>query len=217
MAPLVAVVTPVYNGGRYLAETLASVQAQTYPRLIHVLLDNASTDATPELIEQARGGRVPILARRNCKILPAGHNWDAAVRITPTDPEYCRVLCADDLMSPDAIAKIVAVGSKDPGIGLIDCLIGMGGTPTQPGRIEASRLPIDRDVFDGRWAVKGYLIGNLDLGMAIMDGSVWSEPNGGGGARNLPARGAKASFSTFACVARQGAKQGPVRASLSCS
>ena len=67
MAPLVAVVTPVYNGGRYLAETLASVQAQTYPRLIHVVLDNASTDATPELIEQAHGGRVPILARRNPK------------------------------------------------------------------------------------------------------------------------------------------------------
>ena len=79
--------------------------------------------------------------------------------MAPTDAEYFRVLCADDLMSPDAIEKMVAVGSKDPRIGLVGCLIGMGGTSTQPERVEARGLPTDRDIFDGRWAVKGYLIG----------------------------------------------------------
>ncbi len=36
--PLVAIVTPVYNGNPWLVRTLASVQAQTYPNLVHVVL-----------------------------------------------------------------------------------------------------------------------------------------------------------------------------------
>src|SRR5262245_40101517 len=157
-APLVDVVTPVYNGAPYLAETLANVQAQTYPNLVHVILDNASTDRTPELVQQAQGGRVPILWQRNHTTIPAAKNWDAAVRMTPTNAEYFRILCADDLMASDAIEKMVAVAALDPQAGLIGCLIGMGGTPTHPARIEARGLPADRQMFAGRWSVKGYLI-----------------------------------------------------------
>jgi GT2 family glycosyltransferase len=157
-APLVAVVTPVYNGARFLAETLANVQAQTYPNLVHVILDNASTDKTPEIIAQAQGGRVPILCQRNSKTISAAQNWDAAVRMTPTNAEYFRILCADDLMAANAIEKTVAVAALDPQIGSVGCLIGMGGTPTHPARIEARGLPKDRQVFAGHWSVKGYLI-----------------------------------------------------------
>ena len=39
--PLVAIATPVYNGAEYLADTMACVQAQTYPNLVHCVLDNA--------------------------------------------------------------------------------------------------------------------------------------------------------------------------------
>ena len=59
--PLVAILTPVYNWASFLAETMACVQAQTYPNLVHIVLDNASTDATPEIINRYSGGRVPIL------------------------------------------------------------------------------------------------------------------------------------------------------------
>jgi GT2 family glycosyltransferase len=156
--PLVAVVTPVYNGARYLAETLANVQAQTYPNLVHVILDNASTDKTPELIQQAQGGRVPILWQRNRETISAAQNWEAAVRMTPTNAEYFRILCADDLMASDAIEKMVAVAALDSQVGLVGCLIGMGGTPMQPARIEAQGLPKDRCLFAGHWTVKGYLI-----------------------------------------------------------
>ena len=64
-APLVAIVTPVYNGEQYLAEAMESVQAQTYPNLVHVILDNASTDRTAEIIESFRGRKVPLLVGRN--------------------------------------------------------------------------------------------------------------------------------------------------------
>src|ERR1700731_169502 len=49
--PLVAITTPVYNGERYLGETMACVQAQTYPNLVHLVVDNASTDRSAEIID----------------------------------------------------------------------------------------------------------------------------------------------------------------------
>lgn len=54
-APLVTVVTPSYNYGRYLAACLASVRAQTHPRIEHLVLDACSNDATPEVLSSFAG------------------------------------------------------------------------------------------------------------------------------------------------------------------
>lgn len=53
--PLVSVVTPVLNGARYLEATLASIRAQSHPRLEHVLVDGGSTDGTVDLLRRATG------------------------------------------------------------------------------------------------------------------------------------------------------------------
>lgn len=163
-APLVAIVTPVYNGEAYLTETINSVQAQTYPNLVHVILDNASTDNTPKIIANAIGrqkehDRVRILNFRNEELLPVAQNWEKAVRLSPTQSSYFRVLCADDLMPPEAISKMVEVAEANAAVGLVGCLIGMGGTPERPDRIEAQGLPKDRNIFRGPWTIKGYLTG----------------------------------------------------------
>lgn len=57
MRPLVSIVTPVLNGARFLPECLASVRAQNYPRLEHVVVDGGSTDGTLELLAAAPGIR----------------------------------------------------------------------------------------------------------------------------------------------------------------
>ena len=81
--PLVAVLTPVYNGAKYLAETMACVQAQTYPNLVHIVLDNASTDATPEIISRYLNLRVPVVTKRNSTLLPQRENYNATVALAP--------------------------------------------------------------------------------------------------------------------------------------
>jgi glycosyltransferase involved in cell wall biosynthesis len=129
IVPLVAIVTPVYNGASYLAETMACVQAQSYPNLIHIVLDNASTDATPEIINRYSGGRVPVVTRRNRETIPLRDNWETAVRMTPREADYFLVLCADDLISEDAIEKLVGVAESDPAIGVTGCLWTMGTDP----------------------------------------------------------------------------------------
>ena len=47
--PLVSVLTPVYNGEKYLAECIESVLAQTYQNWEYVIVNNCSTDRTLEI------------------------------------------------------------------------------------------------------------------------------------------------------------------------
>ena len=49
--PLVSVVTPVYNGGKFLRECIESVLSQTYQNFEYIILNNSSTDDTLEIAE----------------------------------------------------------------------------------------------------------------------------------------------------------------------
>lgn len=148
--PLVAIVTPVYNGAKYLAETMDCVQLLDYPNLIHVVLDNASTDATPEIICRYRNGRVPILTSRNKSTLPMEANFNAAVGMVPVEARYLRLLCADDTMFPNAISRQVEVAERDPEIGIVGCEC------CEPGA-RRDGLSKKREIFDGKEVIRGYL------------------------------------------------------------
>ena len=47
--PLISVIVPAYNAGRFLPEAIASIQAQNYPEIEILLIDDGSTDNTPEI------------------------------------------------------------------------------------------------------------------------------------------------------------------------
>src|SRR5688572_14285424 len=49
--PFVSVIMPVYNGARYLAESLASAEAQTYPHFEIVVINDGSHDASGEIAQ----------------------------------------------------------------------------------------------------------------------------------------------------------------------
>lgn len=51
--PLVSILTPSFNQGRWLGDNLRSVAVQTYPRVEHILMDGGSTDASVEILEKA--------------------------------------------------------------------------------------------------------------------------------------------------------------------
>ena len=50
--PLITIITVVYNGGRYLEQTIQSVLALSYPSLNYIVIDGGSTDDTIEIIKQ---------------------------------------------------------------------------------------------------------------------------------------------------------------------
>ena len=50
--PLVSIITPTYNCGRYLKECIESVLAQDYPNIEHVIQDGASTDNSIKILKK---------------------------------------------------------------------------------------------------------------------------------------------------------------------
>ncbi|MFZ4121892.1 MAG: glycosyltransferase family 2 protein [Caulobacterales bacterium] len=155
ISPLVAICTPVYNGAKYLVETMDCVQAQDYPNLIHIVLDNASTDATPEIISRYSTARVPVITARNPELVPLADNWNFCLKMVPQDAKWFRILCADDLITPDATSKMVAVGESDPEIGLV------GSGHRLGNEIQDLSWPKDKTVLDGNWAASAFFRGQF--------------------------------------------------------
>jgi len=63
--PEITVLTAVWNGSASLSETIASIQAQTFTDWEYIIVDDASTDETPYIVEQAmqQDSRIRLLRR----------------------------------------------------------------------------------------------------------------------------------------------------------
>jgi glycosyltransferase involved in cell wall biosynthesis len=150
--PLVAIVTPVYNGAEFLAETMDCVQAQTYPNIVHILIDNGSTDGTGDIIERYFNKRVPVIVHRYEKTVPSRDNFNRAIEHVPPEAVYIRTLAADDIFFPDSTEEMVKLAEAHPEIGLVGCLHDCDG------RVEDFLWPKDRQVFDGQEAIRMTLL-----------------------------------------------------------
>jgi glycosyltransferase involved in cell wall biosynthesis len=113
----VSVCIPVYNGERFLAETIRSVLDQTYRDFELVILDNASTDDSGA-IARSFGERDPrIRIERNPMTVSQPDNWNRVVQLS-TAP-LVKVVCADDLLHPRCLEYQVAPMEADPGLALV--------------------------------------------------------------------------------------------------
>lgn len=108
-----SVCVPAYNSGRTLATTLRSVLDQDVDFEL-VVLDNASTDDTGAIARAIDDPRIRVL--RNDSVLPIGDNWNKVIAASTGD--LIKVVCADDVLRPDALAAQLAVMVEDPTIAI---------------------------------------------------------------------------------------------------
>jgi glycosyltransferase involved in cell wall biosynthesis len=113
--PRVSVCIPVYNGERFLAETIRSVLDQTYRDFELVVLDNASTDATGRIARSFGDPRVRVETNPSTIVQP--ENWRAAVRLCRAP--LIKLLCADDLLHPRCLEYQVGPMVADPGLAVV--------------------------------------------------------------------------------------------------
>lgn len=104
--PLVSVITPAHNAGRFLGATIASVQAQTFPDWEMVIAENGSTDDTALVAERAADSDPRIrLLRLPAPVGPGGARnaaLDAAVG------RFVAFLDSDDLWLPAKLERQLA-------------------------------------------------------------------------------------------------------------
>jgi glycosyltransferase involved in cell wall biosynthesis len=115
--PLVSIVLPTHNGSRYLAESIESVLRQTHTNLELIIVDDASTDRTPELIAGyvRQDPRIRTVQHQENAKLPAALN--SGFRIARG--EYLTWTSDDNLYRPDALAVMVGALQQHPDVGLV--------------------------------------------------------------------------------------------------
>src|SRR2546430_9956194 len=115
--PLVSVVTPVYNGAKYLRECLASLIAQSYANWRCALVNNRSTDDSLEIALHYASLDSRITVHNNAEFLPIIDNLNRAYALIDRDCIYCKPLMADDWLYPECIATMVSCALAQPSIG----------------------------------------------------------------------------------------------------
>lgn len=114
-APLVSVVIPAYNCARLLGRAIESALGQTYPNIECIVVDDGSTDATPEVIASF-GSRVWGIRQHNAGASAARNAGIAAAR-----GRYIAFLDADDYWLDTKIANQVEVFRRHPDVVLVSC------------------------------------------------------------------------------------------------
>lgn len=106
-----SIIIPVYNGARFLKDTLDSVLSQTYKNYELILIDDGSTDATPEICDRyaKKDKRIRVHHQEN-----AGMSKAREVGYKMTEPHTSiAFLDADDIFAPDMFEDMMKYKDYD--------------------------------------------------------------------------------------------------------
>lgn len=155
--PLVSIVTPVYNGQRYLAEAIESVLSQTYTHWEYIIVNNRSTDRSLEIAQQYARQDSRIRVHTNPEFLGMIQNWNNALRQISAESKYCKVLHADDWLFPDCIMQMVSLVEAHPSVGVV------GAYRLHGSKVDLDGLPYPSTVVPGRELCRAALLKGLHV------------------------------------------------------
>jgi glycosyltransferase involved in cell wall biosynthesis len=111
MDPLVSILIPCYNAAPWLAETIRSALAQTWPRTEIIVVDDGSRDDSLAIARGFESRGVKVIAQPNRGASAARNAAFAASR-----GEWVQFIDADDLISPEKIAaQLATLAGRPPG------------------------------------------------------------------------------------------------------
>lgn len=177
--PSISMITPSYNQGEYLEETIRSVLLQGYPNLEYFIIDGGSKDESVEIIRKYEkwltgwvsekdGGQSDAINKGYAKCSGEIFNW----------------LCSDDVLVKDSLKTVGEIFGSDPSCGVL-----AGACYCQyddePGRSEArpakgpdwERVPFAEGIWQPSCFWKRGVVKRKDLVISglhfVMDRELW--------------------------------------------
>ncbi len=112
--PLVSVVIPAYNQAQFLGQAIQSVLEQSYQNFEIIVVNDASTDDTPQVVAQFNDSRLKYIAHPENRGLPAARNTG----MRASQGEIIALLDSDDIFHPDKLQAHVNFLAEHPEIGV---------------------------------------------------------------------------------------------------
>jgi glycosyltransferase involved in cell wall biosynthesis len=151
--PLVSVLTPVYNGERYLVECIESVLAQTYQNWEYCIVNNRSTDRTLAIAQKYASQDKRIRIHNNETFVGCDANGNIAFRQISSESKYCKVVHADDWLYPECILKMVELAEGHPTVAIV------GAYGLRNDHVSWDGLPYTATIISGREICRNTLLG----------------------------------------------------------
>lgn len=161
--PLVSILVPCYNAAPWLAATLESALAQTWPHIEIIVVDDGSRDDSLAIARGFEARGVHVIAQPNRGQCAAFNRALAMAR-----GDYFEYLDADDLLAPDKIARQLSrLAGLPPGTVASGAWARFTDDPVA-ARFEPS--PLWRDLSPVDWLVTAW------EGAHMMHGAAWLVP-----------------------------------------
>src|SRR5258708_4080342 len=153
--PLVSVVTPVYNGGPYIAECIESVLNQTYRNFEYVIVNNCSTDNTLEIAQSYAKQDNRIRVSDNTEFVGVIQNHNNAFNQMSPNSKYCKVVSGDDWILRDCLTQMVELAEAYPSVAIVGCY------SIEGRRVLFQGLDYSEKVVNGREISRNTMLGKL--------------------------------------------------------
>lgn len=148
MNPLVSILIPAYNAERWITDTIRSALAQTWRKKEIIIVDDGSRDGTAAIAQRFASKTVSVISQQNQGASTARNR---ALELCQGD--YIQWLDADDLLSPDKVARQMATAQEcqDKRILLSS---GWGYFMYRPSKAKFIPTPLWCDLSPVEWLVR---------------------------------------------------------------
>lgn len=127
--------------------------AQTYANWEYIIVNNRSEDNSLEIANAYAEMDSRIKVITNDKLLPVMENFNHSIRKISKNSTYCKIICADDWIYPEYLSQTVALGERNPHVGIVSTYRLVGGKV-----YPREAMPYRKTVFSGSEASRMNLL-----------------------------------------------------------
>jgi succinoglycan biosynthesis protein ExoO len=109
--PAVSVIMANYNGARFLGAAIASLRAQTLPDWELIVVDDASSDGSPQIVQAAIAADPRVRLIRQAERSGPGAARNLGLEAATGD--WIAIADSDDLMAPERLARLLEFAARD--------------------------------------------------------------------------------------------------------